>query len=114
MAEWPGHCVFSTIMAESNPLSRPARKSARSVNPPGRPTLKRPELLEQTDQQRDASPDLSSEEIARRAYARWEDSDRSHGRDQEHWFAAEEELRRGRSQRPRQGEDMGSSLDEVG
>lgn len=37
-----------------------------------------------------ASPE---EEIARRAYARWESSDRSHGRDQEHWFAAENEYK---------------------
>jgi hypothetical protein len=94
---------------ESNslPLPRRARKSAASS------TLRTPELLQQTDQQRDASPDLSSEEIARRAYARWEDSDRSPGRDQEHWYAAEEDLRRSRrgdrdrNRRPRQGEDMG-------
>lgn len=46
-----------------------------------------------------ASPAASpEEEIARRAYARWETSDRSHGRDQEHWFAAEEELRQGGNQ----------------
>ena len=39
--------------------------------------------------------EISQEEIARRAYARWEDSDRTPGRDQEHWFAAEQELGRG-------------------
>lgn len=45
-----------------------------------------------------SSAGSSDEEIARRAYARWESSDRSHGRDQEHWFAAEEELRGSRNQ----------------
>jgi hypothetical protein len=102
-------------MPESNSLPRRGRKPGTSNNP-DRSTLRRPELIEQTDQQHDASPDLSSEEIARRAYAHWEDSDRPHGRDQEHWFAAEEELRRGRgNNRPRQGEDMDApGLDEVG
>jgi len=40
---------------------------------------------------------VDNEEVARRAYARWEESDRSHGRDQEHWFAAENELRQQRA-----------------
>lgn len=38
-----------------------------------------------------SSPDET--EIARRAYSRWENSDRSHGRDQDHWFAAEADIR---------------------
>ncbi len=76
-------------------------------------------MLQQTDQQRDASPDISSEEIARRAFSRWEESGRSDGHDQEHWFAAEEEIRRGRrdnrDRRPRQGEDMDApELNDVG
>jgi hypothetical protein len=91
------------------PNSRRARKPSASSTPS---TLRTPDLLHQTDQERDASPDISSEEIARRAFSRWEDSDRSHGRDQEHWFAAEEELRRP-SNRPRQGEDVGYADEEV-
>jgi hypothetical protein len=85
-------------MPEQNaPTPRRNRTSTKT-------SLGRPELLHQTDQERDAPPDISSEEIARRAFARWEDSDRSHGRDQEHWYAAEEELRRTR--RPRADGDV--------
>src|SRR4051812_17755714 len=100
------HGVDCLTMAELNPSSpRRGRKT----------TLRPPELLHQTDQERDAPPDISSEEIARRAYARWEESDRGDGRDQEHWYAAEQELRRSPSRRPREGEDMDvSELDEVG
>jgi hypothetical protein len=103
-------------MPELNPPNPQPRRNRKSTPPS---TLQTPERLEQTDQQRDASPDISSEEIARRAYERWEGSDRSDGRDQEHWFAAEEDLRRSRggkpARRPRQGEDMGlSELDEIG
>ena len=38
----------------------------------------------------------SHEEIARRAYARWEESGRGDGDDLGHWYAAESELRRNR------------------
>lgn len=47
----------------------------------------------QIDRPKQASSDVSHDEIARRAYSRWEESDRSPGHDQEHWFAAESELR---------------------
>lgn len=35
----------------------------------------------------------SHEEISRRAYQRWENNGRQDGSDQDHWFAAEQELR---------------------
>jgi hypothetical protein len=43
---------------------------------------------------------VSREEIAQRAYERWVSSGHSHGQDQEHWFAAENELRGGREESP--------------
>lgn len=103
-------------MPDSNPLPRRSRKPGNPAGSnPHNSTLLRPQMLSQTDQQRDAPSDISSEEIARRAYSRWEDSDRSHGRDQEHWFAAEEDLRRDRTRRRRNGEDADTSeMDEVG
>lgn len=36
---------------------------------------------------------LSAEKIAARAYEIWQANGRPHGRDQEHWFQAERELR---------------------
>ena len=93
------------------PELNPSNNSRRQRKPDQPATLQRPELLPQTDQERDAPSDISSEEIARRAYSRWEESDRAHGRDQEHWFAAEEELRRP-SRRPRPDRDEGRYADE--
>jgi hypothetical protein len=37
--------------------------------------------------------DLDSEQVARRAYERFEARGGEHGRDQEDWFSAEQELR---------------------
>lgn len=33
------------------------------------------------------------DDVARRAYQRWEEGGREHGRDQDHWYDAERELR---------------------
>lgn len=79
-------------MQDSNPSSKSRREREQST------TLKTPERIQPTDQQNDVPLTPPDEEIARRAYARWESSDRSHGRDQEHWFAAQEELRQGGNQ----------------
>jgi hypothetical protein len=76
------------------PSSRHPRHSAPDQRPASSPAPKnRPDPLPVASR-----ADISAEEIARRAFSRWESSDRSHGRDQEHWFAAEEELRRGRGE----------------
>jgi hypothetical protein len=44
------------------------------------------------------------EDIAERAYQIWEDEGQPHGKDEEHWQRAEEELRRWHSPVPPEGE----------
>jgi hypothetical protein len=79
------------------PLPTPADESSRATVAPEN----RPQIL---------APDFTNEEISRRAYARWENSDRAPGRDQEHWFAAEEELRRASGSVPPAGLDGNGSV----
>jgi hypothetical protein len=77
------------MQSTNNPSSRNRGRSANSHPAPGTSSAGRQDGF---------SSDVSDDDIARRAYARWEGSDRSPGRDQEHWFAAEQELRGGRRQ----------------
>lgn len=46
-----------------------------------------------------AAQPLPSEKVAARAYQIWQASGRPNGRDQEHWFQAERELRSGAASR---------------
>jgi hypothetical protein len=66
---------------------------------PAQPSPQRTEKRRQSvpDKSTRAAPnerrELDSEQVARRAYERFEARGREHGRDQEDWFSAEQELR---------------------
>jgi hypothetical protein len=95
----------------NNPSSRNRAKSSNRAS-------EEAELSQgssEAQQQAASSLSASDDEIARRAYARWEGSGRDHGRDQEHWFAAEEELRGGsRRSQGSSGDTNPDSRDEQG
>ena len=60
-------------------------------------------------------PAIDDAAVARRAYEKWERSERLHGSDQRDWFEAESELRRERQVKQADrnaGQAAGQTLDE--
>ena len=60
----------------------------------------RPDLVEHPHQRTDEprSEETEAERIARRAYERYQARGGEHGRDQEDWFEAEQDVRGGRGE----------------
>jgi hypothetical protein len=101
-------------MQSPTPHNPSSRNRARSSKP-SEEEAALSQGASEAQQQAASSLSASDEEIARRAYARWEGSGRDHGRDQEHWFAAEEELRGGsRRSQGSSGDTNPNSRDEQG
>lgn len=84
-------------MTEKSPLKATAKPKPAAVAKPStaaetpRSNTKQPKVTVSPHRSRDLSPD--PDVVARKAYEIYSREGHQHGRDQDHWFRAEEELR---------------------
>jgi hypothetical protein len=80
--------VMKTAESRPNPAKSNAKPGQTGANVPSTPS---------SSSAAASTSSPSNDEIAQRAYQRWEQSGGTHGDDQRHWYDAERELKGGSS-----------------